>query len=142
MSDGGSFFYGCSLQAVAAKLRPIGYLLVQYAMEDAWFVHERHLPTPCDEGARIHARSTYDAYNEGNPHVYFRGGHPPEQGRPRKETSTKIKHVIKHGTSAFQQLGMLLDVFNASSPFSGIEVLSRPSTPFLLGVDRRNFTQC
>ena len=152
MAGGGQFFYGCSLQSVAAKLRPFGYLLVQYPMEDAWFVHERHLASPCDTSAKLQARSTYDAWIEGNPHAYFRGGSPPEKERPRKETSQLIREIArkecarqkhtKYSPSAFEHLQMLLDVFNASSPYSGIEILSRPSTPFVLGVDRRNFTPC
>ena len=42
---GGRFFYGCSLQALVNLLRPRGYVLVQYLMEDAWFARASEAAT-------------------------------------------------------------------------------------------------
>ena len=67
-SAGGEFFYGCSLQAMADLLEPYEYSLVQYNMEDAWFVRDEA------RAARggLPRRTPADAYAEGNPHFYFR----------------------------------------------------------------------
>ena len=62
---GGEFFYGCSLQETYEVLKPHGYVLVQYAMEDATFVHR-------DALHGLDGMEPAEAYARGNPHIYFR----------------------------------------------------------------------
>lgn len=68
---GGEFFYGCSLQEIYEVLHPHGYELLQYAMEDAFFVRRTHIRM--DEAALATASLTPStAFMRGNPHLYFR----------------------------------------------------------------------
>ena len=73
---GGEFFYGCSLQETYEVLKPHGYVLVQYAMEDATFVHRdslhRVLHPVRRGGAPADGMEPVEAYARGNPHIYFR----------------------------------------------------------------------
>ena len=67
----GEFFYGCSLQEVYEALRPHGYLLLQYAMEDAMLIHRDYVRGGADAAAAL-GLTPAEAYRRGNPHVYFR----------------------------------------------------------------------
>ena len=69
---GGDFFYGCSLQAVARILRPLGYSLLQYTMEDAWFVrlHGAASLNSTFPGLPRAGLTPREAYRRGNPHFY------------------------------------------------------------------------
>ena len=50
-------------------LRPHGYVLLQYAMEDAIFVHRDHYDRGGGGGVGVEPA---EAFARGNPHVYFR----------------------------------------------------------------------
>jgi hypothetical protein len=66
---GGTFFYGCSFQSVHDLLQPHGYFVLQYVMEDAWFVRNDTMRDDMKDKLALHPR---DAYLSGNPHGYHR----------------------------------------------------------------------
>jgi len=64
-ASSGTMLSGCSLQAGAEVAKPFGYSLLQYAMEDGWFVQNEYLglfgPVESD---------IIKAYDVGNPNLY------------------------------------------------------------------------
>ena len=66
---GGTFFYGCALQSLHDLLQPRGYFLLQYVMEDAWYVRNDTLSQSVKNKIALYPR---DAYMSGNPHAYYR----------------------------------------------------------------------
>ena len=66
---GGTFFYGCSLQSVHDLLQPHGYFLLQYVMEDAWYMRNDTIRDDVRDTIALYPR---DAYLSGNPHAYYR----------------------------------------------------------------------
>ena len=70
---GGSFFYGCSLQAVTDLLNPLGYGLLQYTIDDAWLVRHDAVPRGGLRGllpGGSHWLSPATAFRRGNPHFF------------------------------------------------------------------------
>jgi hypothetical protein len=90
---GGEFFYGCSLQETFEVLRPHGYSLLQYSMEDAMFVRSQHL-----RGGQAAGLEPAEAYFHGNPHLYFRNnGANATLSKALLEAARNLHLEQKHG---------------------------------------------
>ncbi len=65
-------FYGCSLQYTADLLAPHGYVLMQFAQEDAWFVQSQYVDLffQGPPGQPPQVPDLIHLYRLGNPHFY------------------------------------------------------------------------
>lgn len=130
--------WGCSLSYAANHVaRPLGYSLLQYAMEDAFFVRNEYLHL-----FGIVYRSPCRAYRMGNPWLMTQGAFPQEHGidyfkewvewiQPGKEDD----RTELFGRVARNATGIMSSV-DSSRRFNGILVSEQQLSPYYLSVDR------
>eukprot|EP00929_Paragymnodinium_shiwhaense_P103736 TRINITY_DN67430_c0_g1_i2.p1 TRINITY_DN67430_c0_g1~~TRINITY_DN67430_c0_g1_i2.p1 ORF type:complete len:477 (+),score=70.38 TRINITY_DN67430_c0_g1_i2:163-1593(+) len=94
-------FHGCSLQALWDIVRTFGYVLLQYPMEDAWFIHKDHAAA-----FGLHGQHPVHAYRLGNPHFFssglWRAGDWGELPRVRN-LAICIRQCVKAGSHSCWQ---------------------------------------